>query len=461
MRLGALIILALLGAGLFTNCGAREAPAPANPFDQVVEHRLKNGLKVLLLKESRAPIVSLQVWYRVGSRNEALGKTGISHLCEHLMFKGTEKYGPKYFSQEVQKSGGTDNAFTGRDYTAYFETGPTKELKKWLEMEADRMRGGKVSEEDFKLEKHVVLEERRLRTEDDPTSFMQEAAMAATFEAHPYQWPVIGWFNDIESISREDYRAYYDRFYEPNNCTLVVVGDIDPKEAIQAVEETFGKLPPGPEPPKVTAKEPPQVGERLVQVRREAQLPYILMNYHTPNWQNDDAYVLELLSRVMSRGRSSRLYHSLVYEQKLAVEVGTDYDFDTTDPYVFMVYGQPLPGKTTEQVETALEAEIKRLQTELVGEKELQKAKNQLLADFYMSLDSLFYRGMLLGKLETVASWTLIRDFVPKIQKVTSEDLRRVAKQYLVPDNRTVGLLIPIKTPTAKVGRFQPGGQVQ
>ena len=331
------------------------AQESANLFDQVVEHKLKNGLKVLLLKESRAPIITIQLWYRVGSRNERLGKTGISHLCEHMMFKGTAKYGPKVFSREVGRVGGSDNAFTGRDYTAYFETGPKDQLKKWLEMEADRMKGVNVDEKNFELEKKVVIEERRMRTEDDPGSFMQEAAMAATFEAHPYQWPVIGWLHDIESISLEDYQNYYHRYYQPNNCTLVVVGDIEPQEAMKEIEAAFGELPAGPEPPKVTAKEPQQYGERRVEVHREAQFPSILMSYHVPNWQDPDAYPLELLNRILSQGRSSRLYNSLIYKKKLALEAGRITDLDTTDPFVFMLYGQPMPGKTVAQVEAALE----------------------------------------------------------------------------------------------------------
>ena len=438
-----------------------KAAENGNLFDQVVEQKLANGLKVLLLKESRAPIITLQVWYRVGSRNEALGKTGISHLAEHMMFKGTAKYGPKYFSREVQKVGGSDNAFTSRNYTAYFETGPKDQLQHWLEMEADRMRGINVDEKAFELEKKVVIEERRMRTEDDPGSFMQEAAMAATFEAHPYQWPVIGWLHDIESISLDDYRTHYHRYYLPNNCTLVVVGDIDPKEAMAQIEATFGTLPAGPEPPKVTAKEPKHYGPRRVEVHREAQLPSILMNYLVPNWESAEAYPLELLGRILSAGRSSRLYHNLVYQQKLALEAGADYDFDTTDPFVFSLYGQPMPGKTIAQVEAALEAEIKRLQTDLVGDQELQKAKNQAAASFYMALDSIFYRGMLLGRTATVARWTLLKEFIPKIQQVTGAQIREAAKKYLVADNRTVGILVPIKTGKAPTGRFQPGREIR
>ncbi|MGA9755035.1 MAG: pitrilysin family protein, partial [Desulfobaccales bacterium] len=354
-----------------------------------------------------------------------------------------------------------DNAFTSRNYTAFFETGPKDQLRHWLEMEADRMRGVNVDEKAFETEKKVVIEERRMRTEDDPGSFMQEVAMAATFEAHPYQWPVIGWLHDIESISLDDYRAYYHRYYLPNNCTLVVVGDIDPKEALTQIEATFGKLPAGPEPPKVTAQEPEHHGPCRVEVSREAQFPAILMNYHAPNWESPDAYPLELLSRILSQGRSSRLYHNLVYQQKLALEAGADYSFDTTDPYVFSLYGQPMPKKTIAQLQAALEAEIKRLQTDPVGDKELQKVKNQVAASFYMAMDSIFYRGMLLGRTETVARWTLLKEFIPKIQQVTSAQIREVARKYLVANNLAVGILVPLKNGKAPTGQFRPGGEIR
>lgn len=285
--------------------------------------------------------------------------------------------------------------------------------------------------------------------------------MAATFEAHPYQWPVIGWLYDIESISLETYRNYYQRYYLPNNCTLVVVGDIDPQVVLAQIEETFGKLPAGPEPPKVTAKEPKHFGERRIGVHREAQFPFILMNYNVPNWESPDAYPLELLARILSKGRSSRLYYDLVYKQKLALEAGADYDFDSIDPFVFAIYGQPMPGKSISQVETALEEQIKKLQTDLVGEQELLKAKNQVAASFYMAMDSIFYRGMLLGRTETVARWTLLRDFIPKIQQVTAEKIRQVAKKYLVAENRTVGTLIPIITGKPKETRFQAGREIR
>jgi len=437
------------------------AAQDSGPFAQVVEHTLKNGMKVLVLREPRAPVVTQQVWYRVGSRNERLGKTGLSHLTEHLMFKGTEKYGPKEFSRMVQRYGGSENAFTGRDFTAYFQIGPATELKRWMEMEADRMRHLKVSPKDFDTERQVVLEERRLRTEDDPVSFLVEETWAAAFKAHPYQWPVIGWYHDIESLSYQDFKRYYDTYYQPNNATLVVAGDVDPKEVLDLAEKIYGVIPRGPEPPLVTAQEPQQYGERRVIVQREAQLPYLLMVYHVPNWKHPDSFALEVLNELLSQGRSSRLYHRLVYKERLALEAGSDYSLDTRDPSVFVLYGQPLPDKTVAQLEAALDREVRRLQTELVGDQELQKVKNQVTAGFYMSLDSLFFRGMLLGKLATTARWTLVKEYLPKIQAVTAEDLQRVARRYLIPNNRTVGVLSPLKTDKPIRGRYRPGGQIR
>jgi len=458
------LVLAVVWAALCLAAALPAAAAPADlgdPFAQVVEHTLKNGMRVLLLREPRAPLVTHQVWYRVGSRYESLGKTGLSHLTEHLMFKGTEKYGPKVFSRLVQKAGGNDNAFTSRDYTAYFQTGPASELRRWMEMEADRMRGLKVTEEAFATEQKVVLEERRLRTEDDPVSFLVEEVYAAAYKAHPYQWPIIGWYEDIRSLTLADFQAYYQAYYQPNNATLVVVGDIDPQEVLKDIEAIYGALPRGPEPPRPTAREPRQFGERRVTVQREAQLPYVVMVHHVPNWQHPDCFALELLARALSQGKSSRLYQKLVYTDRLALEAGADYDLDTADPSLFMLYGQPLPGKTAAQIEAALVGEIKRLQTEEVGERELAKVKNQATASYYQAMDSLFFRGMLLGRLETVARWTLAREFIPKIQAVSAADLKRVAAQYLVPANRTVGVLTPLAPTKPTRERFRPGSEVE
>lgn len=431
---------------------AEEAPV----FARVQEYTLDNGLKVLLLPEPRAPVVSVQVWYRVGSRNEVLGKTGLSHLLEHLMFRGTEKYGPKVFSRLVQRVGGNDNAFTSKDYTAYFENGPKDQLKLFLELEADRMRNLKISEELFQTERQVVLEERRLRTEDDPVNSLYEETVATAFKAHPYQWPVIGWMQDIKNLTRADLQAYYNQYYQPNNATLVVVGDIEPEAALALIRETFGQLPPGPPPPPFLPVEPPQQGERRTQVVREAQLPAIFLAYHVPNLTHPDAYALEVLSLILGSGRSSRLQRQLIYDRKLALDAGADYESATASPSLFLIYAQPLPGQAVATVEKAIDREIRRLQEQPVSERELAKAKNQAEAAFVKRQDSLFYRGMLLGRYQTVGDWRKLNDFIPGIRAVTKDAVQRVARTYLVPTNRTVGILVPQKTSRPTRERFVP-----
>ena len=432
-----------------------------NLFSRVQEHQLDNGLTVLLLPESRAPIVSVQVWYRVGSRNEVLGKTGLSHLLEHLMFRGTEKYGPKVFSRLLQQAGASNNAFTSKDYTAYFETGPAAGLRLFLELEADRMRNLKLSEELFRTEQKVVVEERRLRTEDDPVNSLYEELVATAFKAHPYQWPVIGWMHDVASLNLTDLRQHYDRYYQPNNATLVVVGDIDPAATLQAILETFGQIPRGPDPPPFRALEPPQQGERRTEITREAQLPAIFMAYHTPNLTEADAFPLEVLSLILAQGRSSRLHRRLVYEAKVALDVGAEYEFATASPSLFVFYAQPLPGKSLAYVEQLLEAEIDKIKNQPVSEQELRKAKNQTEAAFIMGQDSLFYRGMLLGRYQTIGSWQRLNDIVPGIRAVTAADVQRVAQKYLVKTNRTVGILNPLKPSRPTTERFVPHEQVR
>lgn len=433
----------------------------SNLFSRVQEHRLANGLTVLLLPEARAPIVGVQIWYQVGSRHEVLGKTGLSHLLEHLMFRGTEKYGPKVFSRLVQQAGANNNAFTSKDYTAYFETGPKSSLRLFLELEADRMRNLTLSEDLFRTEQQVVVEERRLRTEDDPVNSLYEETVATAFKAHPYQWPVIGWMHDVASLQLADLRQHYDRYYQPNNATLVVVGDIDPEATLQAIQETFGKIPKGPDPPPWRALEPPQQGERRTVLSREAQLPAVFMAYHVPNLTDADAYPLEVLSLILAQGRSSRLHRRLVYEAKVALDAGAEYEFATASPSLFVFYAQPLPGKSLTGVEQLLEAEIDKIKNRPVSAEELTKAKNQTEAAFIMGQDSLFYRGMLLGRYQTIGSWQKLHDIIPGIRAVTAADVQRVAQKYLVKNNRTVGILNPLPPTRPTTERFVPHEQVR
>jgi zinc protease len=354
---------------------------------KVTEKVLPNGLKVLLKEEHKSPVVTFQIWYRVGSRNERLGKTGMSHVLEHMMFKGSKKYGPKQFSQIVQRNGGNDNAFTSADYTAYFENFAADRLETAMDLEADRMQNLLLDPKDFLSERDVVKEERRMRTEDDPTSVMVEQLMATAFAAHPYQWPVIGWMADLDNLTRDDLEAHYRTYYAPNNATIVVAGDFDSAKVLAMVEKHFGGIPRGPQVPKVGAVEPKQLGEKRVIVKQEAELPAVYAGYKVPTIRNPDAFALNVFQGILSSGKSSRLYRSLVYEKQIALYAGGDYDDVSIDPDLFYVYAGVMPGKTVDEVEKAMYAEIERFKTEPVTDEELQKAKNQAEAAFIMSQD--------------------------------------------------------------------------
>ena len=414
---------------------------------RVTETILPNGLKVLLKEEHKSPVVTFQVWYRVGARNERLGKTGMSHLLEHMMFKGSKKYGPKQFSQVVQRNGGNDNAFTSKDYTAYFENLAADRLEIAMDLESDRMQNLLLDPKEFLSERDVVKEERRMRYEDDPTQTMVEQMMATAFSAHPYQWPVIGWMADIGNITREDMEKHYRTYYAPNNATVVVVGDFDSKKTLALVDKYFGSIPRGPEVPKVGAVEPKQLGEKRVKVKQEAELPAIYAGYKVPNLTSADSHALNVLQGILSSGKSSRLYRSLVYDKQIALYAGGDYDDVSTDPNLFYVYAGIMPGKSEDEVERALYVEIDRMKNEPVSDEELQKAKNQAEAGFIMSQDSMFYQAMLLGQYETVANWKLLGAYLDGIRAVKKEDIERVARQYFTEDNRTVGILVPVKKP--------------
>ncbi|MDH4162037.1 MAG: insulinase family protein [Nitrospirota bacterium] len=417
---------------------------------KVTEKVLPNGLKVLLKEDHKSPVVTFQIWYRVGGRNERLGKTGMSHLLEHMMFKGSKKYGPKQFSRMVQKNGGNDNAFTSKDYTAYFENFAADRLELAMDLESDRMQGLILDPKDFLSERDVVTEERRMRTEDDPTATMVEQMMATAFAAHPYQWPVIGWMADIRSITRDDLENHYRTYYAPNNATIVVVGDFEIKKVLALVEKYFGSIPRGPDVPKVAAAEPKQLGEKRLVVKQEAELPAIFAGYKAPTMQSPDSQALNVLQSILSSGRSSRLYRSLVYEKQLALYAGGDYDDVSTDANLFYLYAGVMPGKNTEDVEKALYAEIDRFKNEPVTDEELQKAKNQIEASFIMGQDSVFYQAMVLGQFETVANWRLLESYVERVRSVTKEDVQRVARTYFTEDSRTVGILVPIKKDSEK-----------
>jgi zinc protease len=423
-------------------CALLIGAAPARALEPR-EYLLSNGMKVVLVEVPKAPVATVQVWYKVGSRNEVMGRAGLSHMLEHMMFKGTAKYPKGAFSRLIRKNGGIDNAFTGQDFTAYFENLAADRVELALDMEADRMQGLILDAGEFQTEREVVKEERRLRTEDDPQSALVEALFAQAFLSHPYHWPVIGWFADLDAMSLEDLQRHYDTFYSPNNATLIVVGDIKADTLLPVIKQLFEPIPKGPTPKALTAVEPEQRGERRFLLKREAQVPFVMMGFRTPNYSSDDTYALDILESIISHGKSSRLYQSLVYDQKKSLAAGAEYMVQT-DPSLFYLYALVSPGQKVDAVEESLLKEITRLQNEPPSELEMQRARNQVEAAHVFEQDSNFRYAMLLGQSETIgAGWRRLDQFVERIRSVTAKDVQRVAKQYLTQDTRTVGILLP------------------
>jgi zinc protease len=432
----------VLAAGLLTlGFGGR---AQAFTEKEVLETTLPNGLKVLLLENRKAPVVTCQIWYNVGSRDEPLGRSGLTHLVEHLMFRGTEKVGPKMFSRIIQKNGGQDNAFTSRDYTAYFENIASDRLAIALDLEADRMTGLTVDEKKFQTERLVVQEERRLRIKDDPAASLFEEIGAVAFKSHPYKRPVIGWMEDLEGLTHEDFLKFYRLFYQPGNATLVVAGDFQKEKLLPLIRETFGKIPAGKPIPRIKVLEPPQDAEKRITLhRQETRLPYVVLAYHVPAFPHPDAFPLEVMSQILAGGKSSRLYRKMVYEEQMALETGADFPFNSRDPHLFYVSAQAMPGKSPEQIEQRLQREIVDWgETPPTGE-EIERAKNQIEASYIFAQDSIFYQGLMLGKYQTLGSWRDIQQFLPGIRAVTRDDLLRVYRTYFQPANQTVGVLLP------------------
>jgi zinc protease len=431
--------------------------------ERVRETALPNGLKILLLEDHKAPVAVLQVWYRVGSRNERLGKTGLSHLLEHVMFKGTKKVGPEEYSKIIQRNGGNDNAFTSEDYTTYFAIIASDRLPVVIDLESDRMQNLAFEDAQFTPELHVVMEERRLRTDNNPISALFEQISAVAYAAHPYQWPIIGWMNDLRQATRQDAMDYYHTYYTPGNAVVVCVGDFSAGNLRAQLEKAFGPLPAGDAPPPVRAVEPEQQGENRTVLKREAELPFVALAYHVPNLKSKDGYALEVLSAILAGGKSARLYQRLVYEKRLARDVGASYDLTSIDPGLFVVYGQPLPGKTAKTVEAELLSQLESLKRTAVSKRELMKATNGLEAGFVMAQDSLFYQGMLLGQYEMAGDWHAIDNYLPGVRAVSADDIMRVASFYFTASNRTVGTLepLPVAAGHATVMHAHPSGPVR
>jgi zinc protease len=458
-----LIILALaLYPPLPARGGGEVAEEPSGLLQipwKVVEHRLSNGMRALLLQDRRAPSIVFQVWYGVGSRDEPKGKTGVAHMLEHMMFRGTKKYGPKEFSNLVKRNGGTHNAFTSFDYTAYFERIASDRLGLVMELEADRMVNLVFKPEELETERKVVMEERRSRTEDSPTGALFEKLRSSAFTTHSYGNPIIGWPQDIDTYTLDDLKTFYLRYYTPGNATAVLVGDFEIDNAIALLEKHFGPIPAKSFAGRPKMTEPPQTEQRRLVVKKVAQLPYLAMAHHVPNWKGEDGPALIMLEAILGGGETSRLYQRLVRKDAIALGAGADYTYVSLDPRLFYLYGQPAPGKEAFDVEEAIQQEVDRLIKKGVSRDEFDLALRNIEAKTIFSMDSHFYRAMQLGRAEIAGDWRLVNGYLPSLAKVTPADVVRVAKKYLGRQNRTTATLIPI--PTKGPGKGPGGGKKQ
>ncbi|MCX8070594.1 MAG: insulinase family protein [Thermodesulfovibrionales bacterium] len=415
-------------------------------YGKTTEHTLKNGIKVLLIQDEKSLISSFQIWYKVGSRDEPAGKTGISHLLEHMMFKGTQKYGSKEFSNLIQKNGGIDNAFTTKAYTMYFQNLPSDKIHLSIELEADRMQNLLLDSKEVVSERAVVMEERRLRYEDDPQNMLYEDTVAVALKSQSYRHPIIGWMSDIASIEREDLYKHYKTYYSPDNAFIVVAGKYDKEYILNLLEQHFGTIKPHKEKiNRIETVEPKQNGERRLLLKKEAQLPYVLIAYQVPNYPNKDSFALEVLSVILSSGKSSRLYKSLVYEKKIALNAFASYSGFYKQPFLFLLGGTASQNNSGNDIEKALLNEIEMIKKEEISPYELQKAKNQIESSFILSQDSAHSKGLYTGIFEILGDWRQRDKYLDHIRAVTQEDIKRVANKYFSEDTRTVEHVIPQK----------------
>lgn len=429
--------------------GLLVASVPWVAHAEIQEFKLDNGLKIVVQEDHRAPVVVSQVWYRAGALDEVNGKTGVAHVLEHMMFKGTKDVPAGQFSRLVAAAGGKENAFTAQDQTTYYQQLEKSQLPLSFKLEADRMANLNFSNEEFAKEIKVVMEERRWRTEDKPQSKVSEQFNSTIYHVHPYSRPVVGWMNDLENMTADDAREWYKNWYAPNNATLVVVGDVNAPDVLKLAKQYFGKLKPHALPARKPQIEPEQKGERRVVVKAQAKLPYVLMGFHVPALQDADKdvdpYALEILAAVLNGNASARLNQNLVRESQIAVDVDAGYDMIQRGRHsIFVLDGTPSEGKTVTDLEAAILQEIEKIKATGVTEEELLRVKAQVIAADVYQRDSMFYQAMQIGQLETAGfSWRLLQDYPAKLQAVTAAQVQAVAQKYFNKDNMTVATLDP------------------
>jgi zinc protease len=413
------------------------------------EFMLKNGMKVIVKEDHRAPTAAHMIWYKIGSIDEQNGTTGVAHVLEHLMFKATGKLKSGDFSRRVAALGGRENAFTSKDYTAYFQQIEKSRLEKVMELEADRMANLRFNQDEFAKEIRVVMEERRWRTDDQPTGLLYESLNATAFAAHPYHHPIIGWMSDLQHMTLQDTKIWYERWYAPNNATMVVSGDVDATQVHALAEKHFGKIPAKRLPARKPQDEPQQRGVRRVSVKAPAENPYVALAFKVPTLRDvekdQDVYALEVLAAVLDGYDNARLNAKLVRTDRVANSVGAGYTSIARGPVLFLLDGTPVRGTTTEQLEQLLRAEVERVAKEGVSEAELQRVKTQLIAGQIYKRDSVFGQAMEIGVIEmTGISHTNIDRIIEKLKTVTAQQVQEVAQKYFGDDALTVATLIPL-----------------
>lgn len=435
LKLSSLALLLVLAAGW--SAAGRLTP------ESVSVHRLDNGLKVLMVEDHDIPNIAYYTFFRVGSRNERPGLTGVSHFIEHMMFNGSGKFGPGEFDRIMEFNGGANNAFTGNDMTGYTDWFPGQAMEKMMDMEADRMQGLLFDPPVFESERGVIASERRMGVENNNQRLLSETLKATAYLAHPYGWGVIGWMSDIQSWKRDEVKQYYQTYYSPNNAVLVVVGDFQREELVSLIERYYGKIPAGPPPPAVATVEPEQLGPRRFTIRKEAQSASLQIAWHMPEAASPEYPALDILSTVLAGGDSSRLHRRLVRDKQLAISVYCIAG-ENVNPGLFTIGVMPRAGADPDQIEKEIEQELEQIAREGITPRELEKSINSVRVDFYREMQTINGVADLLGRMEMVyGSYDRLFAQVPRYEAVTAGQVRQAAAAFLKPDNKTTGVLIP------------------
>ena len=406
---------------------------------------LKNGMKILVQSDHSIPNVAMYTFYKIGSRNERPGTTGLSHFFEHMMFNGAKKYGPGDLDKVMEANGGSNNAYTTKNVTVYQDWFPRPALELIFDIEADRIQNLSFDPKKIESERGVVASERRTSVDSQNEGILDEQLWAAAYMAHPYMWPVVGWMSDIERWTIEDLKHHFEMGYSPSNATMVIVGDVSAAEIFALCEKYLEPVPAHAPPPAVTTVEPEQIGERRLVIRKPAELPLLEIAYHVPQTNSGDFYALNILRTILFAGESSRMYSRLVDKDQIALDVDSSLS-QGFDPTLLVINAQPKEGVDPQSCEKAIYEELERAKSGLVSDQELQKAKNIRLAEFYKQMETISGRANTIGAYEIFfGDYHKLFDAGQKYSAVTKEDVQRVAKLYLGPNNRTVGTLLPEK----------------